>query len=83
MPAKVTKFQRPDPETEYEELLPITIVPGNPMKIIDPNDPPIVGRAVYCCECVNGSITLCVPEQTTGWFVTLAPAQGISYYLQK
>lgn len=68
MPVKFTEYQRPDPDTEYEELEPIIIKPGKPIVIIDPNDPPIVPERVVCCTC-TGSI-ICTSEQSAGAYST-------------
>lgn len=70
MTVQFTEFQRPDPDTEYEELEPIIIIPGDPVIIIDKNDPPIKPRTVVCCTCQGGRITVCSTENSSGGYVT-------------
>lgn len=82
MPAQVHDFQRPAPETDYDELKPfVFIAEGDKIIIKDPNDESIIEpRAVYCCQCVEGGISMCIPEQTFGSAMTSLGAQTIAYY---
>lgn len=79
MTVQFTEFQRPDPDTEYEELEPIIIIPGDPVIIIDKNDPPIKPRTVVCCTCTGGLISICAAENNGGAYVTYHLGGAISY----
>ena len=79
MASEVTNFQRPSPETEYDELQPLIVKSGKPPVIIDPNDPPVTPEKVNCCTC-TGSLNQCIPEQISGNIMTVAGGQGFAYY---
>lgn len=76
----VTKFQSPDQDVEFEELLPPRIAINNGTVVVeDPNDPPIEPVASACCDCTGGA-TICVPEQDRGEHSTSAVAYGPGFW---
>lgn len=73
MPIRKTKFQRPESDSEYDDLL----VYDENGKII--KEPPVnEPRTVNCCQC-NTATSWCVPEQIPGAVVTTVAAQTLAY----
>lgn len=79
-PSEVTNFQAPSSDIEFEELKPLLVKHDETVIVIeDPNYPPIEPRAVECCTCVTG-ITVCIPEQQDGQYMTSVGAHGAAFW---
>lgn len=64
MTAKITQYQKFDPDTDYE---------------IDDGPEPLP-EAIECCRCVEAEVSLCNAEGGAGMTVSSAAAQTFVYW---
>jgi len=64
MPIEPTPFQEFDPEEIFDEI----------------PTPGMIFEEVYCCECIDGDVSLCVVENGFGEVLTQGAALTIAFW---